>query len=699
MRPPLLNPLFAEINSLPGIGPKLAPLLNRLLTGSKAPARLIDLLFHLPYATIDRQLCASISETTPGQQTTVKARIVLHKPPPPGRSKAAYRVIVEDNTGDLILTFFNAPAARLEKLLPVGEERYISGVVDIWDGHRQITHPDRILAAYAYDQQPAYEPVYGLTAGLFPRVLVNSVGKALERLPALPEWQEPTYLNKHHWPPFSDALKSLHLPISPESVSPLAPARLRLAYDEVLAGQLALLLIREQVKRHRGQARHGTGELVKKCLSLLPYTLTNAQSAALADIKSDLESPEKMLRLLQGDVGSGKTIVGFLAMLSLVEGGEQAALMVPTEILARQHYARLQPLCDQLGVSIALLTGRDKGASREAILTGLADGSTHLVVGTHALFQEGVSFHKLGLAVVDEQHRFGVNQRLALANKGEATDMLVMTATPIPRTLVLTYFGDMDVSNLREKPPGRKPIDTRIMSLDKLDTVTQSLARAMSEGNRVYWVCPLVTESEDLDIAAAEERFASLKSVYGDQVGLVHGKLPPREKDAAMAAFAEGITKILVSTTVIEVGVDVPEATIIIIEQAERFGLAQLHQLRGRVGRGGTQSHCLLLYKHLGNIARQRLETMRQTEDGFEIAEKDLKLRGEGDILGTRQSGIPGFRLAVAEKHDELLNAARDDAKLALSRDPGLKTPRGEALRLLLYLFEKDAAAKLLSAG
>jgi ATP-dependent DNA helicase RecG len=454
------------------------------------------------------------------------------------------------------------------------------------------------------------------------------------------------------------------------------------------------------MRRLPGRVNAGDGHLVARLRSALPFGLTASQEKAVEDIRHDLVSDKKMLRLLQGDVGSGKTVVGLLTMASAIEAGRQAAMMAPTEILARQHYERLAPMAEQAGLTIALLTGREKGVARRTILAGLADGSIQIAVGTHALFQEGVAFQDLGVAIVDEQHRFGVHQRLALGSKGEAVDILVMTATPIPRTLALTYFGDMDVSVLSEKPAGRKPIATKLIAIDRLDEVVGGIGRAIANGDQVYWVCPLVGESESIDLAAAEERFEMLKGFFGDQVGLVHGKMAGKDKDAAMERFSSGVTKILVSTTVIEVGVDVPNATVMVIEHAERFGLAQLHQLRGRIGRGSKPSTCLLVYKGpLGQVAQARLEMMRQTEDGFRIAEEDLRLRGEGEVLGTRQSGTPGFKLARLEVDGDLLGAARDDARLIVDRDPDLVSERGQALRVLLYLFERDSAIRLLRAG
>jgi len=492
----------------------------------------------------------------------------------------------------------------------------------------------------------------------------------------------------------------LHRPDDPADVQPEGAAWSRLAYDEFLAGQLALALMRAHLRRPAGRATPGTGHLRKKLIEALPYSLTPSQGRAVADIAADLAKPERMLRLLQGDVGSGKTVVALLAAATVIEGGRQAALMAPTEILARQHFNTITPLAAAAAINVAILTGRERGRERSEILKRLAFGAIHILVGTHAVFQEQVEFRDLGLAVVDEQHRFGVHQRLALAKKGEAVDVLVMTATPIPRTLVLTYFGDMDVSELREKPAGRQPIDTRTVPLTRLAETTDAVGRALAEGRRVYWVCPLVEEPENTDLAAAEERVAALKQRFGAMVDLVHGRMKGADKDRIMERFAAGETRLLVATTVIEVGIDVPEASVMVIEHAERFGLAQLHQLRGRIGRGSEHSTCLLLYKApLGATAKARLNIMRETEDGFRIAEEDLRLRGEGDVLGTRQSGMPSFRLARIEVHGKLIGPARDDAALILTRDPSLASPRGEALRQLLYLFERDEAIRLLRAG
>ena len=703
LRPAILNPLLAPASALPGVGPKIAVLLDRLLGEPERPARILDLLFHLPQGGIARDLKGSIAEAPIGETVTLKVRVAEHRP---GlrRGKAPYRVLVEDDTGDVLLVFFNAPRERIQKLLPLGSERYVSGKLELWDGYRQMVHPDRILDERSIGDLPAVEAVYGLTEGVSSRVLGKFVATALERVPALPEWQDPSWLARSGFPAFGDALRQLHRPADAAETNPEAvaksPARRRLAYDELLASQLALALVRSRMRRQPGRSKVGDGSVVAKLTAALPFALTGAQQRALADIRRDMGSDKRMLRLLQGDVGSGKTAVALLAMASAIEAGRQTAMMAPTEILARQHFERIEPLARKAGLRVALLTGRDKGNERRRVLLALAEGAINIVVGTHALFQEDVEFRDLGLAVVDEQHRFGVHQRLALGAKGAAVDMLVMTATPIPRTLALTYFGDMDVSALDEKPPGRKPIATRLVSTERLQEVADAIGRAIKAGDRVYWICPLVAESEAVDLAAAGDRYAELRSIFGEAVGLVHGKLAGREKDAAMERFAAGATRILVSTTVIEVGVDVPKATVMVIEHAERFGLAQLHQLRGRIGRGDRPSACLLLYKGpLGPTAKARLEMMRETEDGFRIAEADLKLRGEGEVLGTRQSGLPGFRLARLEVDGELLTAARDDARLTVDRDPRLVSERGQALRVLLYLFERDAAVKLIGAG
>jgi ATP-dependent DNA helicase RecG len=698
MRSPLLNPLFASLRTLTGVGPKLEKLYAHLL--GHEPARVIDLLFHLPSGVIDRRSRPKLRDVKEGEVVTVAVTVDKHRPGPPHRSRAPYRIYAHDETGDITLTYFHARKDYLEKLLPEGELRYVSGTAEFYDGMLQMTHPDRVVDEAGFANLPLVEPVYPLTEGLTLGNVRRAMDSALTHLPDLPDWQDAAWLSREQLPPFSAALRLLHRPEHPHDVEPQNHAWTRLAYDELLAGQLALALVRAHMRRQAGRGSASEGRLRARILKALPYSLTHSQQRAVDDIVADLARPQRMLRLLQGDVGSGKTVVALLAAASVIEAGRQAALMAPTEILARQHLNTIAPLAKAAELRVAILTGRERGKDRNDILDRLAIGDIDLLIGTHALFQEEVAFRDLALAIVDEQHRFGVHQRLALAQKGDRVDVLVLTATPIPRTLVLTYFGDMDLSELREKPAGRQPIDTRTVPLARLEEVEEAVGRALDEGQRVYWVCPLVDESEKIDLAAAEARYEELRKKFGDRADLVHGKMRGADKDKAMERFASGETRLLVATTVIEVGVDVPEATVMVIEHAERFGLAQLHQLRGRIGRGPGHSTCLLLYKApLGETAKARLAILRETEDGFRIAEEDLRLRGEGDVLGTRQSGMPGFRIARIEFHGKYLGAARDDAALILQRDPALTSERGKALRDLLYLFEKDEAIRLIRAG
>lgn len=692
-RPEILFPLFADIETLEGVGPKSARALEAL--GVTRPK---DLLFLLPHSGVDRSRKESVRDVVPPTTLTVEVEVGAHFPP---RTRGKpYRILVRDSQVEWALVFFHARGDYLQKLLPTGQRRIVSGRVELFDGVAQMVHPDHVLRPDEAAELPVYEPVYPLTAGLTQRLVAKAAQGAVARAPALAEWIDPGLKAREGWPDWRFAVGAVHHPVDAASLAPTDPARARLAYDELFAHQLTLSLARASFRRAKGVQTKGTGVLQAQVMASLPYAATGAQTRAIAEIAADMASPLRMNRLLQGDVGSGKTLVAFMALLVAVEAGGQGVMMAPTEILARQHHDGLAPLAQAAGVRLELLTGRDKGAERAAKLRDLAEGRIDMLVGTHAVFQKDVTFHDLRLAVVDEQHRFGVAQRMELGAKGHAVDVLVMTATPIPRSLALASYGDMDVSVLDEKPAGRKPIKTAMIAASRMDEVVAHLIRAVGEGRQCYWVCPLVEESEVLDYASAEARFAHLRAAMGDVVGLVHGQLPPAEKDAAMARFQSGQTRVLVATTVIEVGVNVPNASIMVIERAEIFGLAQLHQLRGRVGRGAAESTCLLLYQApLSESGERRLKTIRDTEDGFRIAEEDLAMRGAGDLIGTAQSGLPKFRVADLERQAALMEVAQSDARALLALDPGLVSCRGQAARVLLWLLDQDRAIRLISVG
>lgn len=683
MRPEILNPLFAETTVLKGVGPALAKPLDRL-----GLARVVDVAFHLPTGYVDRLPRTELMASDAGRMITITLT------PREYRSSAGRgptRVQATDVHGNYVsLVFFGGNSGWAKKLLPIGEAKRVSGRLDQYGQDLQIVHPE---LAEPDEALPEREPIYPLSEGLNSRKLGALAAQAVGRAPDLPEWIEPGLKARREWPNWHESLVRIHA--DPAD----AKARERLAYDEVFANQLAMTLVRADTRKRKGRALHGDGRL--RGMLDLPYTLTGAQSRTVAEIEGDLAQTAPMLRLLQGDVGSGKTLVAAMAMLIAVEAGAQAAMLAPTEILARQHYETLRKLLGNLPINVGVLTGRDKGRVREATLMGLASGEIDILVGTHAIFQDAVGYRDLALVVVDEQHRFGVAQRMTLQAKGIAPPhLLAMTATPIPRTLTLAQYGEMDVSRLDEMPPGRQPIETRVISEDRLDDVVGALGRHLSDGGQAYWVCPLVEESEKSDLAAAEMRAEVLRARFGDKVALVHGRMKPAEKDAVMAEFSAARTSVLVATTVIEVGVDVPNATLIVIEHADRFGLAQLHQLRGRVGRGTGRSICLLMRgSSLSETSRARLALMRETNDGFRIAEEDLRLRGAGELLGTKQSGEMAFRLATPDMMADLLQCAHDDARLLIDRDGGLEGPRGQAARTALYLFDRDAGVALLRSG
>lgn len=686
--PPLFTavaPLLGPFAQLRGVGPALAGKLARVTGGT----RVLDVLFHLPESFTDRRARPLIRDAVPGRVETLSVEVVRHESPASPRQP--WRVVVRDESGLAELVFFKPQRAQQ---LPVGAKLIVSGRIDIYHERVTMAHPDHIVPAERPELMPALEPVWPLTAGLFPSQLRAAVTQALAMVPAdLEEWHEPTLMRREGWPGFAEALRALHAPRE----MPDAKPRARLAYDELLAHQVAIAWLRTRERTRPGRSLPGTGAMRAEALRRFGLPLTPSQAEALAEIDADMAGSTRMLRLLQGDVGSGKTLVAALAMLRAVESGTQAALMAPTETLARQHARTLDAICP---VPVALLTGSVKGTARRNVLLGLAAGRIPLVVGTHALFQEAVQYRDLGLAVIDEQHRFGVDQRLSMGGKGVATDVLVMTATPIPRTLLLTQWGEMTVSRLTGKPAGRQPIRTTLHSMALLDSVIQGVARALDRGDRIFWVCPLVSESEVLDVAAAEDRYHALRRRFGNRVGLAHGRQDPAIREAAIGAFARGETQLLVATTVVEVGVDVPEASVMVVDHAERFGLAQLHQLRGRVGRGQATSYCLLLHEDgLLETARRRLVLLRDTDDGFVIADEDFRIRGGGDLLGKRQSGQPVWRLADPVEHDGLLRMAHRDAAVLLERDPELTSDRGKAVCVLLRLFERGDGIRALGGG
>lgn len=706
MRAEILNSLFADVETVPGVGKSLKSLLDNL-----GIRKVLDLVFHKPTGFIDRTYSPKLNEVREGETITVTVHVDKHMPPPSGakyfaRGRIPYKVSCHNDSGVLNLVFFNVKGDYLTKSLPVGEQRVISGKAEFFSGNLNITHPDYIVPVDKIGSVKKLDPTYALTAGITQKRISKMISSSLEKLPDLKEWISYEYLKENKWSGWKESLVSLHNPISENNIDPVGRVIRRLSYDEFLASQLSLAITRSKIHKTNSVKIEGDNFLNNKLSKILPYKLTNDQKKVISEISADMKSGERMLRLLQGDVGSGKTIVALISMLKVVECGKQAALMAPTEILSNQHYNTIKKFADEIGVRVAVVTGKTangvKGekAKRE-VLEKIRRGEINIVIGTHALFQEGMNFKDLALAVIDEQHRFGVAERLELASKGKDIHILLMSATPIPRTLTLTYYGDMDVSLIKEKPVGREPIDTRAVPSSRFNEIIDALKRAINDGNKVYWICPLVEVSEKIDLAAVESRYEEFKKIFGEEkVGLVHGRMKPDIRQTAMQEFAYGEKKILVATTVIEVGVDVKDATIMVIEHSERFGLSQLHQLRGRVGRGNKKSSCILLYTEpLGAIAKERLKTIRETEDGFKISEEDLRLRGGGEIMGTKQSGFPEFKIADISLNSDLLIDAREHAKEILENDPELSSERGQAIKNLLYIFEYDKQIAYIKAG
>jgi len=695
--PPAANDLEGVFLA-PARAPKGARKDTMELIAKVAGGRLVrDVVFLPPNSAIDRRLRVPIADTNDGDIATIEAEVDGHMA---AYKNLPHRIRLRDETGFLTVAYFRGNEEMLKRMWPVGQTRLVSGKIGFHDGMRQMLHPDHVVDPAKGEAPPAVEPVYPLTQGLFGRTLARTILGALDTLPETPEWLGATTVKAHDWPDFRTALEHLHRPAAPEDVAPESAFRTRLAYDELFARQCALRLRRSHRRKEPGRALLGDERFSAPLLASLPFAPTGAQSRAVNEIYTDMAEPAPMLRLLQGDVGSGKTLVAALAMARAAEARLQSAMMAPTDLLARQHGATLAPLLEAAGMTMAVLTGRDKAKERKAILERLANGEISVVVGTHALFQDDVTFHDLGLIVIDEQHRFGVSDRARMVAKGYAPHVLVMSATPIPRTLALSIHGDMDLSVLDEKPPGRQPIRTATMPTTRMEEVIEAIGEARKRGERAYWVCPLIEESEAIDLPAVIDRHAELQLRFGKGVEIVHGQMSATAREAAMDRFRAGDSFLMVATTVIEVGVNVTEATIMVIEHAERFGLAQLHQLRGRVGRGDKQGSCVLLWKPpLGESAKVRLDAIRRNDDGFAIAEIDFRMRRAGDMLGTQQSGLPPFRLVSPEAHADLLGPADKEARLAIERDPDLKTERGQAIRLALALFGYTEAAELARSG
>ncbi len=694
MRSNKINPLFSPILSLSGIGPKLDVLFQRLVG-----PRLVHLLWHLPYNIIKRKFINNIIEAEINSLITFKVDVIKHKPSY-FSSKAPYKISCLCGDTPVTLVFFYARQPYIKTVLPEGESRFISGKLEYFKNTYQITHPSHIVEIDKLNTLKNIEPVYSLTAGLTHNIYIKTIDKILQKIPDLEEWIDEKIINKYFFNDWKNSLLKSHQPTSKDDLMESNIYRKRLAYDELLAHQLAIAIIRNYNQKTKGIKFNQNLNLVFKCINNLPFKLTQSQKKAWKEIFEDLTSPHQMIRLLQGDTGSGKTVIALLSLIHAIDSSYQGVLMAPTSILAQQHFNNLSTILKPLNINILLLTGKDTGNSRLEKLSLIKTGEAQIIIGTHALIQDDVSYHSIGLVVCDESHRFGVFQRLSLTNKGKKPNVLTMSGTPIPRTLALAAYGNIDQSRLTEKPEGRIPINTKSIPISKVNDLINRLTNKIETNEKIYWVCSLVEESEELDLQAATKRFESLNRKFKGKVLLIHGQLKEKEKENVMKKFQNEDYSILVATTVIEVGVDVPLATTMIIENAERFGLSSLHQIRGRIGRNNMPANCILLFKeNIGELAKKRIAKMKETNDGFEIAEHDSLLRGEGDRIGKKQSGQPSFLIADLAFDKELLEDARKTVEFISNNDPKLENENGLRLRNLLHLFEKDVAIKTLLAG
>ena len=685
MRPKILYKLFSNLETIKGIGPKNAKLIERL-----CGKYLLDLILHRPIAYIDRRNSPKIKDLSNNSIVTLILKVDGHTPS--FNKRMPYKITCSDDTGQLNIVYFNLRGPYLKKMFPIGSKKVVSGKVEEFNGIFQMTHPQHIADESNLDSVKKIECVYPLTAGISSKIIQKSINSSLAIIDDLPEWIPIDYLQKNNWTSWKKSIYEMHNPNELKEDKEDIYLN-RLVFDELLSQQLTVRLIKNKISKLKGNTIKPNGSLLEQLKSHLSFELTDDQNQAIKEISKDQSSPNKMLRLIQGDVGSGKTIVALHSMIQCAENSKKSILMAPTEILAEQHYNTIKFFAEKLRLSCALITASNKKNHNY---------ESDILIGTHALFQDKVSIDNIGLIVIDEQHRFGVHQRILLNEKaGNECDILLMTATPIPRTLELASYGDMDITKIVQKPKNRKPIITKSINLNKIESLKEALTKKLKQQEKIYWVCPLVDESDKMDLQSVNQRVLDIQKYYKDfNVEMVHGQMKQEEKNKIMDNFKSFKTQILVATSVIEVGIDDPDATVIIIENSERFGLSQLHQLRGRVGRGTKQSTCILLFDGpLTENAKKRINVMKETNDGFKIAEEDLSIRGAGEILGTRQSGLPNFRLTDLNVHKSLMTQAREMAIKIVDKDPELSSDQGKSLRLLLHLFNNQVAIDYLKSG